>query len=541
MSYALGKEIKKRYESLKSKRSNWEDTWYDCAMYVMPEKKDVYDWLNKTKGDHKNLQMYEDSAQHYNELLASALHSMLTNGATQWVDLVIGDPELDKNPNVRGYLQKVVRKLHSILNNSNFQTEIHEVYLDLGCFGTGVLRVEDDEDDYIKFHSRPIYEIYIDENYKGDVDTVFTVYKLTIRAAFQQYGKEAFLDEGERLAKDVNQEIEVIHAVLPREDVMSVKRKNFAKKKPFASIHVLAHGDRCIVLKESGFDEFPYMIPRWIKISGEKYGRSPAMKKMTSIKMANQMMKTTVRAGQKAVDPPLAVPDDGYLGRVKTTPGGLTPYRSGTQDKIYPIETGARPDIGNDMVDRILMGIRQGFFIDLLQLQQGPQMTATEVNARVQDQLRLLGPILGRLHSELLKPLIARILRIMDTRNLMPEDMPEELKDIEPQIVYSSQIARAQKLGEIENLNRYMGALAGVTQMNPDAGDVVDTDQYARLAASYMSIPEELFRKPEALKEFREAKAQANQDAADAQNNLATAQAAKSAADAASTLQPLGA
>ena len=37
-------------------------------------------------------------------------------------------------------------------------------------------------------------------------------------------------------------------------------------------------------------------------------------------------------------------------------------------------------------------------------MQQGPQMTATEVIQRNEEKMRLLGPVLGRLQSELLKP-----------------------------------------------------------------------------------------------------------------------------------------
>jgi hypothetical protein len=39
-------------------------------------------------------------------------------------------------------------------------------------------------------------------------------------------------------------------------------------------------------------------------------------------------------------------------------------------------------------------------------------MTATEVIQRNEEKMRLLGPVLGRLQSELLKPLIDRVFNI---------------------------------------------------------------------------------------------------------------------------------
>lgn len=534
MKKNLAKEICQRFDKLKSGRANWEDRWSDCAMYVMPQKDDVYTWAMKSKGEEKNLQLYDASAQHYNELLASALHSMLTNPTLQWFDLSTGLPDLDRNPRVRGYLQKVVRKAHRILNNSNFQTEIHEVYMDLGCFGTGAMRIERDDETLIKFHSRPIYEIHIEENYKGEVDTAFTVYKMSVRKAFKKYGEESFGKKGEQLKRDLDKEIEIIHAVLPREDVFSRAGKKFAKNKPWASIHVLKEGE--IVLKESGFDTFPYVFPRWIKVTGEVYGRSPTMKGLPSIKMIQQIMKTTIRGAQKTVDPALMVPDDGYMGRLKTYPGGINPYRAGSKDQVYPLQTGANPGIGLDLLEKIYTLIRQCFFIDQLQLRDGPQMTATEVNARLDDQLRLLGPILGRLHFELLQPLIARVLEIMLEEGLMPEDSPEELDDIDPQIVYSSQIARSQKSAEAQNLNQYMATLGAVAQFDPSVYDTINPDSWAKLNADYMSIPQELFRTDEELEELRGYKANAQQEQASLEAGVAQSQATKNTADAISKL-----
>lgn len=533
---SLGNELCKRYDKMIT-RANWEEHWEDCANYGMPHKNDVYDWQysKQSAGEKKNLRLYDSSAQHYNELLASALHSMLTNPATQWFDLTTGTPSLDRNTKIRGYLQKVVRKAHRILNNTNFQTEVHEVYLDLGCFGTAPMRIEEDEETLLKFHSDPIYKLAIDENYKGEVDTVFTLYKMKVRNAFKKYGKESFGDKAAELARDQDQEIEIIHAVLPREDVSSRKSKKFAKNKPYASVHI--YRKQKMVIKESGFDAFPYVVPRWIKTTDEVYGRSPMMKSLPEIKMANQMMKTTIRAAQKAVDPPLMVPDDGYMGRVKTTPGGLNPYRAGTQDRIFPLEMGANPGIGLEMLEDTRTRIRQAFFIDQLQLREGPQMTATEVNARVDDQLRLLGPILGRLHFELLQPLIARILDIMIAKNLMPEDMPEELTDLTPQITYSSQIARAQKMSEGQNLDMYMGTLASLAQIDPTVYDIVDPEEYARMSADYKSIPEAIFRSMKEIKQLREQRAEAEQNAALQEQQLNNSQVSKNSADALKSLQ----
>ncbi len=47
----------------------------------------------------------------------------------------------------------------------------------------------------------------------------------------------------------------------------------------------------------------------------EVYGRSPAMTVLPEIKMVNEMSQTVLNAGQKALDPPLLLQEDGALTR----------------------------------------------------------------------------------------------------------------------------------------------------------------------------------------------------------------------------------
>ena len=129
MSKDRVQRILKRFNSLKSSRANWEAHWRDVARFVMPEKDNVWDWKNASKGEEKHLQVYDSSAIHFNELLASAFHSMLTNPSTQWFDLKTRSKKINALGPVKEYLQEVVAIAHLLLNNSNFQTEVHEFYL----------------------------------------------------------------------------------------------------------------------------------------------------------------------------------------------------------------------------------------------------------------------------------------------------------------------------------------------------------------------------------------------------------------------------
>ena len=88
---------------------------------------------------------------------------------------------------------------------------------------------------------------------------------------------------------------------------------------PYSSIYY--HKDDNHIISISGYNEFPYVVPRWLKSSSEIYGRSPSMTALPDVKMLNKMSETTIKAAQKMVDPPLLVPDDSFILPVRTQPG----------------------------------------------------------------------------------------------------------------------------------------------------------------------------------------------------------------------------
>ena len=483
-------QIIRRFEQLKSSRINWEDHWQELADYVLPRKDDIY--RTRTYGEKKYNKIFDSTGIHANELLASALHGMLTNPSTQWFELTTGDELLDQDDDIRLWLQTAVRQMHKVLNNSNFQTEIHEVYLDLGSFGTSCMRIEEDEEDVIRFQSRPIYEAYIDQNNKGSIDTVYRSFFWGARQIQQEFGDDILTDSMKQQIKgkpnDRNDQYEVIHAVEPIDthyDGPKLKDKGFL----YRSVYVLRETKD--ILSYSGFKEFPYLIPRWTKIAGEVYGRSPAKKALADIKMINQVMKTTIRSAQKTVDPPLMMPDDGILLPIKTAPGGINYYRAGSADKIEPLQTGSRVDFGFQMMEQIRMRIREAFFIDQLQLGSGPQMTATEVSQRTEEKLRLLGPILGRQQFELLRPLIDRQFNIMMRRGLFPPP-PPALSEIVLQVQYSSQIAKAQRSADAQSFMRVFNIVGPLMQAKPEMLDNLNGDQLLRYVSRAYGLPEEV-------------------------------------------------
>ena len=500
----LTKSLKRRFDKLKTNRQNWETHWQEVADYMLPRKADVT--KTRSKGDKRTELIFDSSPLQSVDLLAASLHGMLTNPSTPWFTLRYKDPEIENDDEAKLWLESATDAMYVAFNRSNFQQEIFELYHDLITFGTACMFVQDDDEDTLKFSTRHINEIYISENEKGKVDTVYRLFKMSVRAAFQQFGEAISTGTKGLITKDPYEEISILHAVYPRNDFDPKKQDR--KNMPFESVYM--EYKNLNELSVAGFKEFPFVVPRYLKASHEIYGRSPAMTALPDVKMLNEMSKTTIKAAQKQVDPPLLVPDDGFLLPVRTVPGGLNFYRSGTRDRIEPLNIGANNPLGLNMEEQRRNAIRNVFYVNQLMMQQGPQMTATEVIQRNEEKMRLLGPVLGRLQSELLKPLIDRCFAIMVRKNIFPP-APEIISGRDVEIEYVSPLAKAQKSTELQSIIRgieIMGQLANVAPVF----DYINFDNLVKHLTNIIGIPQKVLKTNSEVLVEREAKqAQAQQ------------------------------
>lgn len=527
-----------RLGKLKQIRSPWESLWQDCTDMVNPRRGDFN--VSRSQGDRSRYdRVYDSTAPLANEQLAAGLHGYLTAPSETWFNLILermGAKEASDQ--VIEYLQEVVEIMfrdvfHS--PNSNFGSMIHELYLDLGSYGTGVMYIEDRPGKPINFRTYHLAECFVAESAEGTVDTLYRQYKHTGRQLVQLYKDvlpEKFI---ENVYKDPHKEYTCIHAVEPRDSFNPSSK--LAKDMPWMSAYVLE--EEKLVLSLGGFNEFPYMVPRWTKTAGEVYGRSPAMTAMPDIKMVNEMSKTVIKAAQKATDPPLLVPDDGFMLPLRTIPGGLNYYRSGTQDTVKPLVEGIRPDIGLEFIDSRRQHILKTFHVDWMQMREGPSMTATEVLQRQEERMRLMGPMVGRLQFELLGPMIDRVFNILARRKMLPQP-PQDVEGRTLRIDYVSPVARAQKTQQLFNFTRLLESIVPLANVKPDVFDNIDADGTVRWAAKLLDVPTATLTKEDDVKASREDRANQQAQAAEVAKGRELAATAKDAANAAASM-PAGA
>ena len=181
--------------------------------------------------------------------------------------------------------------------------------------------------------------------------------------------------------------------------------------------------------------------------------------------------------------------------------------------------------------NQLRTAIRQAFYSDQLQLQEGPQMTATEVQVRYELMQRLLGPTLGRFQTEFLNPLIERVFGIMFRAGaLMPA--PDVIQDTTIDVEYVGPLARSQRMEEAVAIERLYTLAMNIAQVDPAIMDNIDHDNAIRMRAKLLGVPKTVLRGKDQVDEMRAAQAEAQQQAAMAQQAQQEAQVANTQADA---------
>jgi len=532
----------KRYDNLHINRSNFNTMWQEIAELIYPAHANFI--YKATSGEKRMQKVYDSAAIHANELLSSGLFSLLTSSASKWFELRPVDWQLYQIKAVQEHLDTVSRIMYHEINRpiAGFNTAMHENYLGYGAFGNLTTFVDEiPEKNSLLFQSLPLYECHYVQNQHGTVDTLYREYTRTVEQLVRKFGKDKLSKETNKLITDnkLDTPVKCIHLICPREtaNILSMK----AVDMPFASIYIEVKEKH--VIHEGGFPELPFMAARFYKESFETYGRGPGATTLPDVKMLMRVAQVTIRAMQKSTDPPIMLPDSGFLKPFRTTPGGINYYRKGRvnlKNDIDIIPTG-NAILGLEYSESLHQRIREAFFVDQLQLTQGPQMTATEVLQRTEEKLRLMGPLLGRIQMELLGPMIQRVHGILKRAGKFPEP-PMELSGEEIKIMYTSPIARAQEQVEANGIMRAFGLLEPIMKYDPESNlmDVFNTDEMAKGIFEMFSVNPKYINDDKKIAGVRKARADAQRRKEDAENLRASGQGADSLARAGATAQEAG-
>lgn len=526
-----GEDYIKKFNKMQSARSQSDTHWQDISLFTLPSR-DFYN--SYAPGSKRNTKIYDITAMYANEQLAGGLHGLLTSQAAKWFLLGIENKNIRVSEAMKVWLQDTEDKMYAVFNNAEggFSTQSHEMYLETSAFGNGIM-YEEIANGAIRFRCFQLADCYYEENAYGVVDTMYRRVRMTAKQAMGYFGEKASKNIVDKYNLDPLSMIEILHVVEPRIDNGGPNSQKHSK--PFSSCY-LDVKDKAI-LDEGGFDMFPYQVVRFSKRSGETYGFGPGGAALPATKMVNRMAEVNIRGVEKLVDPPLLVPDDGVIQNITLQPGGINVYRAGS-DKIEPLITNTKPEIAFQAIEKVQSDIMRQFYVDWLTLpSNGPQMTATEVLDRRDKSLRLLSPMLARMQNEFLGNLIKRVFYLMGINGML-SPMPAEMQGVKMKITYISPMAQAQKMTEIDSIQRGVQLGAGLAGVDGGACmQNLDTDATFRyVMEKVLNVPEIMMRSIPARDAMRKQQQQQQEQTQQANNAVLATKAVQQAGGAVQSL-----
>lgn len=473
-------DILRRNQDLKAQRAQYETVWQDIAEYTVPYRANIQ--RQRTPGEKLTDKIFDSTAVRALPMLAAHLHATLTPSTQPWLSFTLRNEALNADQSVKNWLEDAARRMMTALRQSNFNVAVHEMYLDLvGPSATGCLYVEEKDPPAtgqfggFRFRAHAADEYCIAEDLNGTVDTVYRTLKMTGRQLVQKWGDQVGDRVIEKNRTKPDEKYDVVHAVQPRAETQFAAdgtRKRGSKNMPVASCYVLVEGEggkRGRKLEEGGYEDFPYMVPRWLKASGEIYGFGPSHLAIPDVKTMNAAKEFLLKAAPLAIFPPTLERDDAVIGDPDLTPAGrnVVGGNGPLADQLAFMQTGMKVDVGQIVFADLIQSIRETYFIPQLELTDSPQMTATEVQVRFELMMRFLGAVLERLMTEFLNPLVERCFAIMARARAflpLPDVLLEQFGDADLDIQYEGPLARAQRTIELAAQERVTGWAVSVAQ-----------------------------------------------------------------------------
>ena len=428
----------------------------------------------------------------------------MTPAWKKWFTLVPGS-EVDEETakEIQPQLDKIVDVVYDHINHSNFSTKINEAYQDVGI-STGVLTVEESSrpESSLMFDSVPIEDIYFEKSKDGIIDNVFKEFKIRIDEIEEVIPNASIPDKMmEMLAKDPAAEVDMIEAVIKNKNMM------------YDQVIWWVHEEGVQIAEYSNNDTSPYIVFREGVDARGEFGRGRIIQLLHEIRVLNTVVSLELQNASLAIGGAYTAMDDGIFNPYTTRiePGAVIPVASNNNQNptLRPLERSGDYQISQLQIDRYQERINRYMFNEPLgKVETAPVRTATEVSARVSDEIELSQSSWARFQTELLERLIKRVIDILQKAGKIA---PIVVDGKEITIKFTSPLAKQQDKEEINTMLEFSQVMTATGIPLETLGESVKYEDMPEFISKMMGVPQQLMRTPLEKQQYRIQQAQALQ------------------------------
>ena len=497
-----------RWGQLKTERATWWAHWQEITTYLLPRNGRFY-VQDRDKGWRRHNNIYDNTGTRALRVLGAGMMAGATSPARPWFRLGTADPELNSYQPVKIWLNEVTTRMQMVFQRSNTYRTLHQMYEELGAFGTAASIVLPDYNNVIHHYPVTVGEFAIAQDYQGKVCTIYREFEKTVGEIVKEYGYKNCSTTVRNLYDrgSLDAWVRLIQAIEPRAD-RDIRKKD-ALNMAWGSYTFEVGGNPQQFLRESGFKDFPALVPRWATAGGDIYGNSPGMEVLGDVKQLQHEQLRKAQVIDYQTKPPLQVPTSMKNRDVESLPGGISFYdgQSAGIKTAFEVNLNLQHLLGD--IQDVRERVRGGFYADLFLMLANAtdtRMTATEVAERHEEKLLMLGPVMERLHNELLDPLIDMTFQRMLEAGVIPPP-PQELQGMELSVEFVSMLAQAQRAIGTNSVDRYVANLGAVASFKPEVLDKFDADKWADSYADMLGVDPNLIVGTDQVAVVRQARA----------------------------------
>jgi len=494
--------LQARYKKAQGVSEQWRSLLNDVYDYAMPQRNTMY---RRTQGEYKSQKIYDSTAIKSTVAFANRIQSDMMPPFQRWVNLTVGNdiPE-ELEDQAREILDEISDKLYATISQSNFDSAVNEMLLDLAS-GTGAMLIQGGTDRMpVSFTSIPISQISIEEGAHGTVEGVYRTHKLKVRHIMQTW----------RDAKMPESLVKMMQQQKRDPEVELVECSYYDAEEDIWRYEIMYMKDKARLVERTSLEP-PIIVPRWTKVAGEVFGRGPLVQALPDIKTLNALTKMVLQNASLAIAGAYMVADDGVVNpnTLVISPGTFIPVSRTAGPNgpaIAPIPRSGDFNVAELERDKLVTSIKQCLFDEALPPQAGAVRSATEIVERVKELSRSIGAPFGRLMSEFVTPMVRRTLEVMEKAEIIAEHIEVDGKSVE--IGVTSPLAQEQNLADVDRVVRWLEIMLGTVgqEVLMMGASVEDIPEYL---AEKLGVPVELIRNKADREMMQQAAAQQMQAA----------------------------
>ena len=475
-------QLRKRFEQADRQKAHWRAIYEDAYRYALPDR-NLYDgyYEGGVPGQDKMSRVFDSTAIQSTQKFANRIQSGLFPPQQAWCRLVPGEeiPE-ERKIEIQQILDRYSEQMFSVMRLSRFDMAMGEFLMEL-AIGTAVLLIQPgDEIEPIRYTAIPTFLIAFDEGPRGNVEKIYRKLKRPYEVLDQEFPDIKIPNEMvKRYENDPTEMVEMIEGTY------------YDKQSGTVHYQIIDYsGKHELVYRE--LNSFPWVVSRYMKTAGERYGRGPVLTGLPDIKSLNKVKELALRNASLSIGGVFTATDDGVLNpnTVRIVPGAIIPVarNGGPQgESLRPLPRSGDANLSQFTANDLIASIKTILLDESLPPDNMSARSATEVQFRMKQLSQNLGSAFGRLISETMYPIVRRTLEVMNDLGMI--ELPLKVNGLQVKITPTAPLAMAQNM---EKVNEVLNFMQIAQSLGPQGQLFINQEKAIDFIAENLGIPAEL-------------------------------------------------